>query len=34
MVKGVVHFFFLSPAPGLALSPWGGVVFVRGQEHL
>ena len=34
LAKGVVHLALLSPAPGLALSPWGGMVLVRGQEHL
>ena len=34
LARGVVHLALLSPAPGLHLSPWGGVVLVRGQEHL
>ena len=34
LAKGVVHLALLPPAPGLHLSPWGGVVLVRGQEHL
>ena len=34
LARGVVHLALLLPAPGHALSPQGGVVFVRGQEHL
>ena len=34
LARGVVQLALLLSAAGLALSPWGGVVFVRGQEHL
>ena len=34
LAHGVVQLTLLLPAPGLDLSTWGGVVLVRGQEHL
>ena len=34
LAKGAVHLTLLSLAPGLHLSPGGGVVLIRGQEHL
>ena len=34
MFRNLAVCSFPPPAPGPALSPWGGVVFIRGQEHL